>query len=272
MEDLLAQLKSLALTEALPFMLKLGGAFILWFVGRAVITGIQRVLSLTLQRRKLDATLIRYVESLFAGILTILLLLALLGLMGVETTSFAALLAAAGIAIGSAWSGLLGNFAAGIFLLVLRPFKVGDEINAGGVTGLVHEIGLFVTAIDTPDSLRIVVGNSRLFGDNIINYSHHPHRRLIIKVPVIHGSDVAAVQRALAERVAAVPEVMSNPAVSIEVAEFSLAGPVLAVQAWCHPRHANAVQDGMGHAIQEAMVAAGYAVPLNSNWILPKTG
>jgi small conductance mechanosensitive channel len=272
MEALITQLKSLALTEALPFLLKLGGAFVLWFVGRAVINGFQRVLSMTLRKRELDATLIRYVESLFSGILTILLLLALLGLMGVETTSFAALLAAAGIAIGSAWAGLLGNFAAGVFLLVLRPFRVGDEINAGGVTGLVHEIGLFVTAIDTQDNLRIFVGNSRLFGDNIINYSHHPHRRLIIKVPLIHGSDVQAVRRALAERVAAVPDVLAQPAVSIEVVEFTLAGPVLAVQAWCKPGHANAVQDGMGHAIQEAVTAAGYAVPLNSNWILPKAG
>jgi small conductance mechanosensitive channel len=272
MEDLVKQLQALALTEALPYLLKLVGAFVLWFVGRAVIGGFQRVLSMALQKRKLDATLIRYVESLFSGILTILLLLGLLGLMGFETTSFAALLAAAGIAIGSAWAGLLGNFAAGIFLLVLRPFRVGDEINAGGVSGNVHEIGLFVTAIDTQDNLRIFVGNGRLFGDNIINYSHHPHRRLTIKVPLIHGSDIASVKRALAEHVAKAQDVLAEPAVSIEVAEFTLAGPVLAVQAWCRPQHANAVQDAMSHAIQEAVVAAGYAVPLNSNWILSKAG
>lgn len=272
MEDLVKQFQSLALTEALPFMLKVGGAFVLWFVGRAIISGFRRVLSLTLQKRKLDATLIRYVESLFSGIFTILLLLALLGLIGIETTSFAALLAAAGIAIGSAWAGLLGNFAAGIFLLVLRPFQVGDEINAAEVSGVVHEIGLFVTAIDTQDNLRIFVGNGQLFGGNIINFSHHPHRRLTIKVPVIHGSDIASVKKALAEHVAKVPDVLAEPAVSIEIAEFSLAGPVLAVQAWCRPQHANAVQDAMGHAIQDSVVAAGYAVPLNSNWILSKAG
>src|SRR4051794_23318131 len=127
MEALINQLKSLALTEALPFLIKLGGALVLWFIGRTVISGFQRVLHLTMQKRKIDATLIRYVESLFSSALTILLGLALLGVMGIETTSFAALLAAAGIAIGSAWSGLLSNFAAGVFLLVLRPFRVGDE-------------------------------------------------------------------------------------------------------------------------------------------------
>jgi small conductance mechanosensitive channel len=272
MEALLNQLKTLALTEALPFMIKLGGAFVLWLVGRTVIQGFQRVLSLALQKRKLDATLIRYAESLFSGFLTILLLLALLGLMGVETTSFAALLAAAGIAVGAAWAGLLGNFAAGIFLLVLRPFQVGDEISAGDTTGIVYEIGLFVTAIDTPENLRVFVGNSQLFGDNITNYNCHPHRLLTIEVPMLHGSDLQAIKRALEVRVAAVPEVLEEPAVSVEVAEFTLAGPVLAVQAWSVPRHASAVQDGMGHAIQEALAVAGYKGPHLSEELLSKVG
>jgi small conductance mechanosensitive channel len=270
MDAILNQLKSLALTDALPFLIKLGGALVMWFVGRTVISGFQRVLHITMEKRKLDATLIRYVESLFSGALTILLLVGLLGLMGIETTSFAALLAAAGIAIGSAWSGLLSNFAAGAFLLVLRPFKVSDEIRSGDVTGLVHEIGLFVTAIDTPDNVRIFVGNSRLLGENIINYSTHPHRRLIIKVPVLHGSDVQAVKRALEARVVAVAEVLPQPAVSVEVAEFTVTGPVLAVQAWCKPQHANAVQDGMGLAIQESLVLAGYTLPANAPLLLSK--
>ncbi|WP_224245430.1 mechanosensitive ion channel family protein [Hyalangium gracile] len=273
MEALIQQLKTLALTDALPFLLKLGGALVLWFIGRTVIGGFQRVLHLTMQKRKIDATLIRYVESLFSSALTILLLLGLLGMLGIETTSFAALLAAAGIAIGSAWSGLLSNFAAGVFLLVLRPFRVGDEITSGEVTGMVQEIGLFVTAIDTPDNLRIFVGNSRLLGENIVNLSHHPNRRITIKVPLVHGCDVPAVKRALEARVAGVPDVLAQPAVSVEVEEFTVTGPVLAVQAWCKPPSANPVKDGMGQAIQEALALSGYALPMQSqNLILPKTG
>jgi small conductance mechanosensitive channel len=190
----------------------------------------------------------------------------------VETTSFAALLAAAGIAIGSAWSGLLSNFAAGVFLLVLRPFRVGEEINGGGVTGAVQEIGLFVTTIDTPDNLRIFVGNSRLLGDNIINFHAHPHRRVVVKVPLLHGSDIHAVKRALEEVVAAAPGVLEKPAVSIEVAEFTVHGPVLAVQAWCEPRNGDQVQGAVGQAIHEALAAAGYAIPAQPGWILPKAG
>ena len=112
--------------------------------------------------RQFDVTLSRYLDTGTNVVLQLLVLIAVLGVLGVETTSFAALLAAAGIAIGAAWSGLLSNFAAGLFLLTFRPFKVGDEIAAAGLTGTVREIGLFVTAIDTPDHVLTFVGNNKL--------------------------------------------------------------------------------------------------------------
>ncbi|QRO01061.1 mechanosensitive ion channel family protein [Archangium violaceum] len=261
MDALIEQLKSLALTQAVPFLIKVVGGLVLWFVGRTLINGFRRVLNLGLQKRQLDATLIRYIESLFTGSLTILLLIAILGLMGVETTSFAALLAAAGIAIGTAWSGLLSNFAAGVFLLVLRPFRVGDEISAGGVTGLVQEIGLFATTLDTPDNLRISVGNSRLFGDNIINFTHHPHRQVTIKVPLQHGGDVFGLMNALKERISVVPDVLQQPAPSVGVAEFTALGPVLAVQVWAKPSLAGAASGAVALAVEEILLSAGYAVP-----------
>lgn len=266
MEALLAQLQTLAVAEAVPFLLKLCGAIALWFMGRTLINGFRRVLQLTMQRRKIDSTLIRYVESLFSGALTILLLLSLLGLIGVETTSFAALLAAAGIAIGSAWAGLLSNFAAGVFLLVLRPFRVGDDISAGGVTGNVQEIGLFVTAIDTPDKLRIVVGNSKLLGDNITNYVHHPQRLITFKVPLHYGIDLPELRRQLEAQVTAIPGVLTQPGPAFEIAEFTLNGPVLAVQAWCEHRDVGVVNPRMSRAIQETLTTMGYLPPLQSNW------
>lgn len=261
MDEIIAQLKTLALAEAFPFIVKAAGALVLWFVGRTVINTFRRVLNLTLQKRQFDATLIRYIESLFSGALTILLLLGILGMMGFETTSFAALLAAAGIAIGTAWSGLLSNFAAGIFLLVLRPFRVGDEISAGGATGVVQEIGLFATTIDTSDSLRISVGNNRLFSDNIVNFSHHPHRKIVVKVPLVHGGDIQGLMKAFEERVALVPEVQAKPAPSVEVAEFTVHGPVLGIGVYCKPPQATAVQAGVAEAAAEILMAAGYIVP-----------
>ncbi|MBJ6764972.1 mechanosensitive ion channel family protein [Myxococcaceae bacterium JPH2] len=261
MESLITQLKTLALTDALPFFLKLAAVIVLWFMGRTAIGGFQKVLHLALQKRKFDATLIRYVESLFSGFLTILLLLSLLGVMGVETTSFAALLAAAGIAIGSAWSGLLSNFAAGVFLLVLRPFRVGEEISGGGISGAVQEIGLFVTTIDTPDNVRIFVGNSRLLGDNIVNFHSHPHRRVVVKVPLVHGTNVRAMQEAFASVAAGIPDVLTTPGVGVGIAEFTAAGPVLAVTAWCAPTRGDAVQGALTQALSDALLAAAYVVP-----------
>jgi small conductance mechanosensitive channel len=272
MEALVAQLQTLALTEALPFFMKLGAALVLWFVGRTVINGFRRVLNLTLQRRKFDPTLIRYVESLFAGAFTILLLLGLLGLLGIETTSFAALLAAAGIAIGSAWSGLLSNFAAGVFLLVLRPFGVGDEISGGGVEGVVQEVGLFVTSLDTKAGLRIIVGNSQLLGGNIINFNHNPQRQTTVKVPLVHGSDLAAIKRALHTQVAELPDVLKTPGISIEVVEYTLSGPVLAVQVWSLNRDVDEVQNRLHQVIHESLAVAGYAVPTQTSWALSRAG
>ncbi len=262
MDEVIVQLKALALTEALPLLLKVIGALFLWFIGRTIIAGFRKVLDLGLQRRQLDPTLIRYVGSLFTGTLTLMLIVGILGLMGVETTSFAALIAAAGIAIGAAWSGLLANFAAGVFLLVLRPFRVGEEIEAGGVVGIVQEIGLFVTTLDTSDNVRIAVGNNQMFSDNIINYSHHPHRKMTVKVPLVYGVDVRVLQQALLERLPTVKGVQSTPEPQVEIAEFTVQGPILAVCIFCKPTEFNDTQANVGDAIAEVLLAVGYTVPM----------
>src|SRR6185295_3986347 len=134
-------------------------------------------------------------------VLQLLVLIAVLGVLGVETTSFAALLAAAGIAIGAAWSGLLSNFAAGLFLLTFLPFKVGDTIAAGGITGEVREIGLFVTSIDTADHVLTFVGNNKLFSDNVQNFSANAYRRvdLTVQLPAVADVDrtIARLRKAM---------------------------------------------------------------------------
>ncbi len=123
-------------------------------------------------------------------ILTIALVIGILGYFGIQTTSFAALLAGAGLAIGAAWSGMLGNFAAGAFMLVLRPFKVGDFVSMGGVTGTVHELGLFGTTLITPDHVLTTVGNGKVFGETIQNFSALPVRRVDRIAQLAGGVDV----------------------------------------------------------------------------------
>lgn len=142
---------------------KIVGAIVFWLLGRWLIALAVRLVSSALERQKVDPTLLRYLGTIISVTLNIILVVAILGYFGVETTSFAAIVAAAGIAIGMAWSDLLSNFAAGAFIMVLRPFKVGDFITAGGVTGTVKEIGLFVTAIVTLDNVLNLVGNDKDF-------------------------------------------------------------------------------------------------------------
>jgi len=150
------------------------GAVVLYLIGRWLIRLAVGLLSRVLTVRTFDATLGRYIVNILGVGLNIVLVVAILGYFGVETTSFAALLAGVGLAVGAAWSGLLANFAAGAFLVVFRPYKVGDYVVAAGVEGTVAEIGLFNTTLLTPDNVTTIVGNAKVSGDTIKNFSLIP--------------------------------------------------------------------------------------------------
>jgi small conductance mechanosensitive channel len=164
--------------QLVTFGFKVAGAIAVWLIGRWLIALTTRLLSAALNRQHVDPTLQRYIGNIVGVALNIVLVVAILGYFGVETTSFAALVAAVGIAIGAAWAGLLANFAAGAFLIVLRPFKVGDYVKAGGTDGTVTEIGLFATTILTPDNVTTFIGNNKIFSDSIQNYSLSAYRRV----------------------------------------------------------------------------------------------
>src|SRR5579862_7712669 len=191
--------------------LQIVGAIVLYIIGRWLISFAVGLVRKGLARQKLEPTLLRFIGNTISVVLNITLVIAILGYFGVQTTSFAALLAGAGLAIGSAWGGLLANFAAGVFLVVLRPFKVGDFISAGGVTGTVEEVGLFVTTIDTPDNIRTYVGNNKLFADNIQNFSTNPYRRVELTAQISGAADPRQVIAALKQRVQKIPNVAAKP-------------------------------------------------------------
>src|ERR1700741_601433 len=149
------------------FGLKVLGAIAAWVIGRYLIRLAVRLTQAALARQSVDPTLGRYLGNVLSVALTVVLIVALLGFFGIETTSFAALLAAVGIAIGAAWAGLLANLAAGAFLMVLRPFKVGDWVRVAGTEGSVREIGLFATTLLTGDNVATFIGNGKIFADTI---------------------------------------------------------------------------------------------------------
>jgi small conductance mechanosensitive channel len=259
--ELIDQAEQFATAYLIPFGWKIAGAIAVWILGSWVIRLLRVALEKSLLARKVDPTLSRYVEAGANVMLKLLLFIAVLSVLGIETTSFAALLAALGIAIGAAWGGLLANFAAGMFLMVLRPFKVGDMITAGGVTGDVREIGLFVTAIDTVDNIRVHVGNNKIFSDSIQNYSTNAYRRVDLKAQVAHSVNPYDAIKRLAERVAKVPNVLASPAPSVEVLDFNPMGTVIAVRPFCHNSHYWQVYFDTNKAIVDVCGEAGYAVP-----------
>jgi small conductance mechanosensitive channel len=241
--------------------LKVAGAIVVWVIGRWLIALSMRLLSAALTRQHVEATLIRYLISFLTISLNIVLVVAILGYFGLETTSFAALLAGAGLAIGAAWAGLLSNFAAGAFLLMFRPFKVGDYILAGGVEGTVHEIGLFTTTIHTPDNVVTIVGNTKIFGDNIKNYSTNPYRRVELLAQLAHSVDPADAVTRLKPVLARIPNVLAKPEPDVEILAFTERGPVLAVRPYCNNLHYWQVYFDTNAAIRDTFAGAAYPVP-----------
>ena len=259
------------------FGFKVVGAILLWIVAQKLIEFSIRLLKRGFISQHIEPTLIHYLLNIISITLRIVLVVAILGFFGVETTSFAALLAAAGIAIGAAWGGLLANFAAGAFLIVFQPFKVGDFITAGEVTGTVAEIGLFVTSINTLDNVMTIVANNKIFSDNIQNYSTNPYRRVDLLAQLAHDVDHNQAIALLKAKISQIPNVISEPAPDVEILTFNLAGPVLAVRPYCNNTHYWQVYFDTNKAIRETFGQAGYPVPeqrytVNSLSLVPGHG
>ena len=245
----------------LPFAWRLLGALALWIIGGWVIRIVVRVAHNAMAIRHVDRTLTSYGDAAIRVGLRMVLIIAILSVFGIETTSLAALLAAVGIAIGTAWSGLLSNFAAGVFLVVLRPFRVGDIILTAGVSGEVKDIGLFMTAVDTAENLRTYIGNSKVLSDNIVNYSTNGYRRVDLRVQLAHGVDADDAIGRLRPRIAQIPNVRGDPPPMIAILEFTAAGPVLAVRPWCAAADYQQVYFDANKAIADTIGEAGYPIP-----------
>lgn len=169
---------------------KIAGAIIILVATFIVGKIIARIVSRTAEKAKIDLTLSRFFGKMVYYLVLVIGVMIALGTVGVEVTSFAAILAAAGFAVGMAMSGTLGNFANGVMLLIFRPFDVGDVISAAGVTAKVNAIELFTTTLDTPDNRRIIVPNSAIYGGTIENITHHDERRCDVFVGCDYGADL----------------------------------------------------------------------------------
>jgi small conductance mechanosensitive channel len=250
-----------ALPQLIGVMKMLAGALIAFIIGRWVIGKMVKWTQAALEKREFDPTLARYLVSLVSIVLNVFLILGILSIFGIETTSFAALIAAMGLAIGAAWSGMLSNFAAGVFLILFKPFKVGDFVTAGGVTGTIKEIGMFASTIATLDNVFTVVGNGKIAGDNIQNFSHYEFRAVDLRAQIAHGVSPAEAMAKLRPAIAAIPNIMTDPAPLIDILEFNERGTMLVVRPFCHNDHYWQVYFDTNRTIADTMASAGYPVP-----------
>jgi small conductance mechanosensitive channel len=260
--------QELAMGYVAEFGVKIFAAIAFWVIGRWLIGFAVRLVQNSLSKQRVDPTVLRYVGSVITVTLNILLVIGILGYCGIQTTTFAALIAAGGIAIGMAWSGLLANFAAGAFIIVLRPFKVGDFVAVGGIVGTVSEIGLFSTMINTPDNVMTLVGNNKIFSDNIQNFTLNPFRRVDLKAQLAGSADHVAAMQVLRDKITAIPNVLAEPKVDVEILEFNLVGPVLVVRPYCHNDHYWQVYFDTNRMIKESLAAAGFPVPMPAQTVV----
>jgi len=252
------------LSSILPNLLDYGVKVIgvllgLWLAFR-VAGWVQHKVVASLKSRDFDEALTLFFGSMARWALILVAVSSCLGVFGVEATSFAAVIGAAGLAIGLAFQGTLSNFASGVMILTFRPFNIGDFIKSGGEQGVVAEIGLFVTALDTLDNQRVILPNSAVIGSNIVNVTHHDERRVDIAVGVAYDSDLKEVRKVLDRAAAALPGRIERGH-QIFLASMGASSVDFQVRIWCRTADYWDVWDRGTQAVKEALDAAGITIP-----------
>lgn len=228
-----------------------------WIVAGMVGNAVRR----TGEKRNLDKAVSRFLGQLIKWGILAAAVVAAMGVFGIETTSFAAILASAGLAVGLAFQGSLSNFAAGIMLLTFRPFTVDDWINTGGTVGKVMEIGLFTVTLDTPDNRRIIVPNSAVFGATIENITFHDTRRVDVAVGTDYGADLRRTRDVLEQVAASIEGGLEDPAPVVYLKELGGSSIDWSVRVWAPTDDYWAVRERMTNQIKDALDEAGIGIP-----------
>jgi len=256
-EAIIAQVQELVAV----YGLKVVAALAILFFGRIVAKWLRRMVVRMMDKGNADPMIVSFVASITYVALMVFVVLAALGQLGIQTTSFIAILGAAGLAIGLALQGSLSNFAAGFLLIMFRPFKVGDFIEGAGVSGVVEEIQIFTTTMRTGDNKTIIVPNSKLLGDNIINYSAKETRRVDLVVGVSYDADLAEVKKILADIAAKDGRIKADPAPTIAVSELADNSVNLVMRVWTATADYWNVYFDTTEAVKLRMDEAGIGIP-----------
>jgi len=252
--------------------LRVVGALALFVVGRWVAKVLSRLAAKALAKARIDKTLVRFTENLSYVVLLVFVVVAALATAGVETTSFIAVLGAAGLAIGLALQGSLANFAAGVLMVIFKPMKVGDFVEIGGIKGTVQEIQIFNTLIDTPDNIRAIIPNAKVTSDNIKNYSTNGTRRVDLVIGVSYEDDLKRAQEVMERVLAGDDRVLKDPPAKVAVFELAESSVNFVVRPWVKEADYWDVYCDTTGRIKMALDDAGITMPFPQRDIHIKDG
>jgi small conductance mechanosensitive channel len=233
-----------------------------------------RATSAGLRKSHMDETLARFFGKMIRWIILIFAVIMCLGRFGVETASFAALVAAAGLAVGLAFQGTLSNFSSGVMLLIFRPFKVGDVVNVAGELGKVEEIELFTTNLDTFDNRRIILPNSAIFGAKIENITHHPKRRVDVPLGVSYSADIDKTRDVLTKAAEKMTARDANEPVQAFLSGLGSSSVDWVVRVWCAGADYWDVKQALIRQVKADLDAAGLSIPfpqMDVHFVTPPT-
>ncbi len=226
------KLAELVQTYVIPWGINIFFAIVIFVVGRIVAKMLVKLFGSMLRRSKYDDMLVDFIQSIVGAVLLLFVIVASLDQLGVDTTSLVAILGAAGLAIGLSLQDSLKNFAAGVMLLVFRPFKAGDYVEAGGTAGVVKSISIFNSTFTSPDNKEIIVPNGKIYGDNIVNYSAKDTRRVDMVVGISYDSDLLKAKQILNELIAEDERILADPAPKVAVSELADSSVNFIVRPW----------------------------------------
>ncbi len=252
--------------------LKIVGSILIFVVGRWVARLLSRLAGKAMARAKIDETLVRFVESLCYLGLIIFVVIAAVSNLGVQTTSFVAIVGAAGLAVGLALQGSLSNFASGVLMLIFKPIRVGDFVEAGGAKGSVKEIGIFTTVLNSPDNVRIIVPNAQITGGNISNFTINGTRRVDMVIGVSYGDDLKKAKEVIERVLAADTRILADPEPVVAVSALADSSVNFVVRPWVNVADYWPTYFDLTARIKVALEQNGLTIPFPQRDVYIKQG
>lgn len=245
----------------IPWGINIIFALAIFFVGRLVIKALMSLMCKVLKRSKFDDILVKFIESIISSVLLLFVIVASLNQLGVDTTSLVALLGAAGLAIGFALKDSLSNFAAGVMLLVFRPFTRGEYVEIAGCEGVVENISILTTVVHTLDNKEVILPNAAVFGGTITNYSSLPSRRVDLVIGVSYEDDLKKAKQVMLDAMKNDPRILTEPAPQVAVCELNSSSVDFVVRPWCKSSDYWAVRFDTIEAVKIALDANDITIP-----------